>query len=135
MFYYEFIIKAAFAALLGALIGLERKTKHFGLGTRTAALISLSSCSFVLAGIAIPSDPTALARIIQGVATGIGFVGGAIIWKQFQDHAMVIGITTAVIVWFLTAIGALVALGLYIESFLITLIALILLLLKRVGVE
>jgi len=134
MFYYEFIIKAIFAALLGGTIGLERKTKHFGLGMRTASLISLSACCFVLVGINL-TDPSAISRIVQGIAAGIGFIGAAIVWRQMHDHSIIYGITTAVTVWFLTAIGALVAIGLYLESFLITVLVLIILLLKRIGVE
>ncbi|MEM2932823.1 MAG: MgtC/SapB family protein [Candidatus Pacearchaeota archaeon] len=132
-FNYLFIVKILVAAILGALIGLERKTKHFGLGARTAALITLTSCAFTLTGMTI-FDPTNVARVVQGLAAGVGFIGAAIIWKQTHDHA-VIGITTAVTVWALTAIGIIVALGFYLEVVLLTLIILIILFLKRLGVE
>lgn len=130
----EFIIKLILSCFLGGIIGLERKiSKHYGVGFRTSALITLSSCSFTIAGIYF-FDATNIARIIQGLAAGIGFIGGAIIWKQLHDHA-VYGITTAVIVWFLTALGIIIGIGLYLEAIILTIFVLIVLLLKRFGIE
>ncbi|MEM1577668.1 MAG: MgtC/SapB family protein [Candidatus Pacearchaeota archaeon] len=134
IFNYHFIIKVIIAAFLGALIGLERKTKFYGIGIRTASLISISSCIFTLAGMAF-FDESNISRIVQGLAAGIGFIGAAVIWRQHQDHAWIYGLTTAVIVWFLTAIGILVALSFYLEALLITILVLIILLLKKLGVE
>ncbi len=134
VFNYVFVIRILIAGILGALIGLERKVKHFGLGARTAALICIAACSFTLAGISI-FDTSNIARIVQGLATGIGFIGAAIIWRHPEDHQLIIGLTTAAVIWFLTALGILVALGLYLESLIISLIVLIILFLKRVGVE
>ncbi|MEM2707802.1 MAG: MgtC/SapB family protein [Candidatus Pacearchaeota archaeon] len=134
IFNYHFIIKVIIAAFLGALIGLERKTKFYGIGIRTASLISISSCIFTLAGMAF-FDESNISRIVQGLAAGIGFIGAAVIWRQNQDHAWIYGLTTAVIVWFLTAIGILVALSFYLEALLITILVLIILLLKKLGVE
>ncbi|MEM2714045.1 MAG: MgtC/SapB family protein [Candidatus Pacearchaeota archaeon] len=133
-FNYLFIVKGIIAAILGALVGLERKTKHFGIGVRTSSLIALSSCIFTLAGIAF-FDETNIARVVQGLAAGVGFIGAAVIWRQQTDHAWVKGLTTAVTIWFLTALGILVALGFYLEGLLITLLVLMILFLKRVGVE
>lgn len=129
----EYIIRVIIAGLLGALVGLERKTKHFGIGLRTSSIISITSCSLVLVGLSL--EPTSLSRIIQGIITGIGFIGGAIIWKHKKDHQIVHGITTAACVWFLTAIGIFIGVGLYFEGVLITIITLIVLLLKRIGLE
>ena len=129
----EYILRIILAGLLGAIIGLERKTRHYGIGSRTASIISITSCSFIV--VALSLEPTSISRIIQGIITGIGFVGGAIIWKHRQDHEIVHGITTAVCVWFLTAIGVLIGMGLYFEGILITIIVLIILLLKKIGIE
>jgi len=134
VFNYTFIIKILVSAILGALIGLERRVKHFGLGLRTSALISLSACLFTLGGLSI-FDPTNISRIVQGLAAGVGFIGAAVIWRHQYDHQLVIGMTTAVIIWFLTALGIFVALGFYLESVIVALIGLVILFLKRIGIE
>lgn len=131
---FEFVIKLIISSFLGGIIGLERKiSKHQGIGFRTSALITISSCSFTIAGIYF-LDPSNVARIIQGLAAGIGFIGGAIIWKHLRDHA-IYGITTAVIVWFLTALGIIIGIGLYLEAIILTIFVLIILLLKKFGIE
>ncbi len=129
-----FIIKIILAAFLGGLIGLERKQKHYGIGIRTASLIVISATSFTIAGLSF-FDTTNIGRIVQGLAAGVGFIGAAIIWRQKLDHQWVRGLTTAVIIWFLTALGILIGAGLFLESIIVWLIVLIILLSKKVGIE
>lgn len=128
----EILLRLVVSALLGSAIGYERKSKHHGIGLRTASLISLTACLFTIAG-TYNFDATNIARIVQGLAAGVGFIGAALIWKQKEK--MVRGLTTAVSVWFLTAVGIAVGIGNYLVAIASTVIALIILLLKRAGVE
>jgi putative Mg2+ transporter-C (MgtC) family protein len=131
----EMLAKVIIAAILGLVLGLERKTqKYRGLGLRTTMLICVGACLFTITGSMI-FDETNLARIAQGLAAGVGFIGAALIWKQTGTHVWVRGLTSAVSVWVLTAIGFAVGAGAYFVAVLSTILMVIILLIKRIGVE
>lgn len=130
----EILIKVLLAAALGSIIGLERRAKKYGFGSRTAALICVGACIFTIVGSFI-FDETNLARIAQGLAAGVGFIGAAIIWQQKQDHIWIHGLTSAASVWILTAIGFAVAAGIYFAAIITTIIIMIILLIKKFGIE
>lgn len=99
-----------YACLLGCIIGWERE-RHRNIvsaGIRTYGAIALGSCAFgILSFISGTSDPT---RVAAQVVTGIGFLGGGIIFRQ-GDY--VTGLTTAATLWATAAIGLSVSYGLY----------------------
>lgn len=130
----ELLLKILVAAVLGLAIGIERKSKQYGLGSRTLMLISMGACLFTVVGSKY-YETTNLARIAQGLAAGIGFIGAAIIWQQKQDHMWVHGLTTAVVVWIVTAIGFAVGAGMYLVAILAAIFVLVILLLKKMGFE
>ncbi len=129
----EILIKIILAAVIGFLIGLERRKKHFGLASRTLMLICISACLFTIVGTSVFSD-TNLSRVAQGLAAGIGFIGAAIIWKQKQGK-LIYGLTSAATIWALTAIGFAIGAGEYFLAVIVTIVILLILLVKRVGVE
>lgn len=87
----------------------ERATRQMGL--RTFPLVALASTGFVLMGeVAMPGNQEAQARILQGLITGIGFLGGGAILKQGLN---VVGTATAASIWNTAAMGAAVAHGAY----------------------
>ena len=105
-------IGLAFA--LGAAIGIERRVKNHPAGFRTMTLICVGAAGFVLIGIEglakTNAAPDAVSRILQGLMTGIGFLGaGSIV----RDRGSVQGLTTASAVWVVAAIGAACGLGLF----------------------
>lgn len=105
--YDLFLIVIAFA--LAIPLGWERERAHRPAGLRTFPIVSVASCAFVLVGAgAFPDSPDAQSRILQGLMTGIGFIGGGAILKQ-SDTGMVLGLTTAASLWTTAAIGAAVA--------------------------
>ena len=127
----DIFLQVLLAAVLGALIGIERKYKRKEAGLNTFSLVALGSCLFTVLGIYISShcylfstsqaDPT---RVIQAIAVGIGFVGsGLIIYHKFQVE----GLTTATALWSAAAIGIAVGLKLYLLSFLATLLTILIL--------
>lgn len=88
-------------------IGYERHVASRPAGLRTFPIVALASCAFVLIGLrSFPGDPQAQARIIQGLMTGIGFIGGGAILKGFGEDGHVVGIATAASIWNVGAIGA-----------------------------
>jgi putative Mg2+ transporter-C (MgtC) family protein len=90
------------AALLGIIIGMERKSKGRSVGPKTGSLICLSSCVFTLVSSMFPginADPT---RVMAQIVSGIGFLGTAVI---ISKEGSKIGITSAATVWMTAAIG------------------------------
>jgi len=104
------IIRLAAAAILGAAIGFEREVAGKAAGLRTHVLVTAGTTVFVLgcAGAGMASD--ALSRVIQGIVTGIGFVGAGSILKR-EDAQDIQGVTTSAGIWMAAAIGVSVGLG------------------------
>lgn len=101
------------AIILGGLMGIERELHGHGAGFRTHIMVSLGAAMFVMAGISVANiSPTDLTRVIQGVATGIGFLGAGTIIK-LTDRLEVKGLTTASSIWLASAVGVATGLGQY----------------------
>lgn len=104
------LIRLTAAALLGALVGLQRQRAGKAAGLRTHILVCVGTTVFVLAGSGIGMSPDTVSRVIQGVATGIGFIGAGTILK-LQREREIQGLTTAAGIWMTAAIGVAVGLG------------------------
>lgn len=104
------IIRLTASALLGAAIGFERESAGKAAGLRTHILVTTGATVFVLGCLAANMDHDALSRVIQGIATGIGFVGAGTILKQ-ESERRIQGITTSAGIWMAAAIGITVGLG------------------------
>lgn len=104
-------ISLAIAYGLALPVAWNREKSQLNLGLRTFPLVAISSCGYVLVSAkAFGPEGDAMARIIQGLMTGIGFVGGGAILKH---GASVQGTATAASIWSTGAIGAAVAFGRY----------------------
>ena len=125
---YEVLIRLIVAAVAGGLIGLEREALHKPAGIRTHMLVSLGAALFVLATLSIIPDE--VGRIIAGIATGIGFLGAGTI---FRSKDSVKGLTTAASIWTVAAIGLTVGSGQYVLAIAATILVVIILQLKRLG--
>lgn len=104
------VIRMIAAALLGSIIGFERERAGKSAGLRTHLLVSLGSCVFVLACSGSGMDSDGLSRVIQGIITGIGFLGAGSILKLNEERDIQ-GLTTAAGIWMTAAIGIAVGLG------------------------
>lgn len=103
------VVALVLAFALALPLAWHREWKTRLLGLRTFPLVAVASCSYVLIGLHIADgDAQALSRIIQGLMTGIGFVGGGAILKSGND---VRGTSTAAAIWATGALGAAVAYG------------------------
>ncbi len=120
----EIIIKLLLSAGLGMLIGLERQLHKKPAGLRTHSLVALGACLFTIIGLSLTDGQGDLSRVIQGVITGIGFIGAGII---FQARDRVKGLTTAAEIWSLASIGILVGLGYYTISIVAAILILVIL--------
>jgi putative Mg2+ transporter-C (MgtC) family protein len=91
------------AGLIGAIIGYERRVHHKAIGISGMMLVSIGSAAYMLlAQHVATADPAALSRALQGLLQGIGFLGGAVI---FKGTTTVRGIKSAAAVWITGAIG------------------------------
>ncbi len=121
-FFIDDIIKLCVSFIAGAIIGFEREYRSKSAGLRTMILIALGSTMFTIVSVRIGADPS---RMAANVVTGIGFLGGGII---FRESNRVHGTTTAATVWAVAALGVSIGSGLYdlmIVGFFILLFALI----------
>src|ERR687896_1991735 len=76
------------ATLLGAIVGYERERTGKSAGLRTHMLVSLASALFVIAPLEAGMTSSDVSRIIQGVATGIGFLGAGAILKLTRQRGI-----------------------------------------------
>lgn len=91
------------AALVGGLIvGIERERLHRPAGVRTHILVSVATAGFVHLGV-LAGAGSDFNRLIQAIATGIGFLGAGAIFRHGDD---VRGVTTAASLWAIGAVGA-----------------------------
>jgi putative Mg2+ transporter-C (MgtC) family protein len=104
------IIRMLAAMLLGAIIGVQRERIGKPAGLRTHMLVAMGSALFVLGGSAAGMSMSDLSRVIQGIATGIGFIGAGAILKLL-DQREIEGLTTAAGIWMTAAVGVAVGLG------------------------
>jgi putative Mg2+ transporter-C (MgtC) family protein len=96
--------------LFGAVIGYERETAGKAAGLRTHILVTTGTTVFVLGCLGAGMHSDALSRVIQGIVTGIGFVGaGSILKKENEENIQ--GVTTSAGIWMAAAIGVTVGLG------------------------
>ncbi len=98
------------AAAVGALPGLQRERMGVPAGLRTHMLVSLGAAIFILAALDAGATMADATRVIQGLATGIGFVGAGAILKSAQNHE-VHGLTTASSIWLTAGLGTAVGMG------------------------
>ncbi|MGO4327404.1 MgtC/SapB family protein [Cupriavidus sp. 2TAF22] len=104
------LIRLSVAVILGGLIGYERETSGKAAGLRTHMLVSLGSALFVLVPLQAGVPLADMSRVLQGLASGIGFLGaGAII--KLNDEGSIKGLTTAASIWMVAAIGVAAGLG------------------------
>jgi putative Mg2+ transporter-C (MgtC) family protein len=123
----EVISRILIAFLLGSFIGLERERHGISAGIRTYGAICLGACVFGIVSLSVAgADPS---RIAAQVVTGIGFLGGGLIFRTGDNY--VSGLTTAATLWATAAVGLAVALGMYMISFVTAILIFALLFLPR----
>lgn len=99
------------AYVLALPIGWDRERHERSAGLRTFPLVAIASCGFVLISLRIFGEGSlGHARILEGLITGVGFIGGGAIIKRLNEAS---GTATAASLWATGALGAAVGFGLY----------------------
>ena len=98
------------AAVLGGVIGLQRERVHSVAGLRTHMLVCVGSSFFILSIVELGGAATDVSRVVQGIVSGIGFLGAGAILKM-GDREEVHGLTTAASIWLTAAVGIGTGLG------------------------
>lgn len=105
------IVDLAIAYVLALPIGWDREREERTAGIRTFPLVAVASCGFVLVALRVLGEGSiGQARILEGLITGIGFIGGGAIIKHAGEAS---GTATAASLWATGALGAAVGYGLY----------------------
>jgi putative Mg2+ transporter-C (MgtC) family protein len=105
---YTNLIQLSVAFILPLFTAWERESSSRSAGLRTFPLVSMAACSFTILAMTMFNEPNAQARIIGGIVTGIGFIGGGAILK---NSSSVSGTSTAAAIWATGAVGISVGLG------------------------
>lgn len=119
-------IRLLVALVLGGALGLEREMKGKEAGLRTHMLVALGAAFFVLVPNVMGMEISDMSRVIQGVVTGIGFIGAGTILK-LSNEGVIRGLTTSAGLWLTAAIGVAAGLGRLGSATLATMLALIIL--------
>jgi len=104
------LLRTITAVILGGIVGVQREKVGKPAGLRTHMLVSLGTAVVVLSCQGVGMEMDGLSRVIQGIVTGIGFVGAGTILK-LTDQREIQGLTTATGLWMTAAIGVAVGLG------------------------
>jgi len=104
--YYNITIRLALALLVGAILGLNRWLHHKSAGIRTHSLVAIGSATAVmLISDFVKDDAQSVSRVLQGLITGLGFLGAGVIIRE-RSSQRIHGLTTAASIWSCALIGA-----------------------------
>lgn len=119
----QVVVRLLLAGILGGVLGYQREAVGKSAGLRTHMLVAIGAALFVLVPKQAGVSDADLARVIQGLVAGIGFLGAGAIVKGNGDD-QIKGMTTAANIWMTAAIGVAVGLGREMTAVLSTLLAL-----------
>ena len=100
------LVHLGIAYILALPVAMDREVASRSAGLRTFPLVAMAACGYTLVGFSILGSTDAAARVLQGIITGIGFIGGGAILKS---SGTVTGTATATSIWTTGLIGIAVA--------------------------
>jgi putative Mg2+ transporter-C (MgtC) family protein len=129
----EVFLRLGVATLIGCAIGLNRDLRGKPAGVRTHSLVALGASLLTVATLSLclvnkAVDYAAVSRVVQGLITGIGFLGAGVILRNDQER-VVYGLTTAASIWLACCFGIACGLGQILTAFLALLLAFMVLIL------
>jgi putative Mg2+ transporter-C (MgtC) family protein len=105
-FYGTIALRLGLALLVGTILGLNRWLHHKSAGIRTHSLVAIGSATAVLLiSDFVKDDAQSVSRVLQGLITGLGFLGAGVIIRE-QRSQKIFGLTTAASIWSCALIGA-----------------------------
>ena len=108
--FWRIFIRLVVAMIVGAVVGVQRERSGKPAGVRTHMLVALGAALFVMGPMEFGMVDSDLSRVIQGLVTGIGFLGAGAILK-LEDKREIEGLTTAAGIWMTAAMGLAAGLG------------------------
>ena len=106
------LVQLGMAYVLSLPLAYDRERAAKGAGLRTFPLVAVAACGYTLVGISVLDSTEAESRVLQGLITGIGFIGGGAILKN-KGKGEVSGVATAASIWITGLIGIAVAMHRY----------------------
>lgn len=106
----DIVVRLLAASAAGMILGINRELMDKPAGVRTHAVVSLGAAIITLLATLPPNDPTSASRALQGVITGIGFLGAGVILRDAGGGA-IRGLTTASTIWLAASFGAACGMG------------------------
>ncbi|WP_109481780.1 MgtC/SapB family protein [Paraburkholderia sp. C35] len=122
----QVVMRLGLALLLGGTLGFERELAGRDAGLRTHMLVTTGSALFVLVPLQAGFSQDNMSRVLQGLVSGIGFLGAGAIIKLSAERE-VRGLTTAASLWLAAGVGVAAGLGREATAILSTVIALVIL--------
>jgi putative Mg2+ transporter-C (MgtC) family protein len=104
------VLRLIVALAIGTAVGLQREIAHKAAGVRTHMLVAAGTALLLVASSDAGFSSADLSRVVQGIVTGIGFLGGGAILKLTAEHE-IRGLTTASGIWLTAAASAAAGLG------------------------
>ncbi|SAL43912.1 MgtC family protein [Caballeronia sordidicola] len=130
----DVVIRMFWALAIGCVIGVDRDLHGKPTGMKTLGLVSLGACLTTMAAMGFTTQSTTLStdvsRAIQGIVTGIGFLGAGVIVQTPGQHR-IRGLTTAASIWVTAAVGIVCGLGVWSVAVIATLMLIALLIIGR----
>lgn len=120
-----FWIKLLLSIVCGSIVGIERQIKGKPSGIRTSIFICLGTNIFISLGCVNKGANVDITRVLGQVVTGIGFLGAGVIISR---EGLVLGITSAAVIWILAGIGAMIGFGYFNEAIILSVVTLLILL-------
>ena len=110
----ETALRLSAALIVGTILGLNRELHGKPAGLRTHALVSLGAAIAAIVVLKSPdgslaTDQNAIGRVVQGILTGVGFLGAGVILHDPAGH--ISGLTTAATIWICAVLGLVCGLG------------------------
>ncbi len=130
----ETALRLGAALIVGTVIGLNRELHGKPAGLRTHALVTLGAAVATIIVLKAPNgsfaaDQNAMSRVVQGILTGVGFLGAGVILRDPAGH--VTGLTTAATIWMCAVLGIVCGLGYWVILGITVILTALLLLLGR----
>ena len=128
------VLRMLAAMLIGCIIGIDRDLHGKPTGMKTLGLVSLGACIATMCaqGFSMtPSDDAGVSRAVQGIVTGVGFLGAGVILQNPRENR-VRGLTTAASIWVTAAVGIVCGLGVWSVAFIAMILMIALMTIGRV---
>ncbi|KMY86158.1 Mg(2+) transport ATPase protein C [Candidatus Paraburkholderia calva] len=133
--FIDAMLRMLCAVLVGCIIGVDHNLHGKPTGMKTLGLVSLGSCIATMCAVNFAAWPLPeeanVSRIVQGIVTGIGFLGAGVILKNAGEKR-VRGLTTAASIWVTAAVGVLCGMGVWSLALSATILLILLLMVGRI---